>query len=81
MHSRTLLLTLYYRARSLHTVEVNITLLYSDLQAMALRNKMRGGGMSNIGQDGHNGYANSHMIAQQGMEGGGQVRHMNPNME
>ena len=81
MHSRTLLLTLYYRARSLHTVEVNITLLYSDLQAMALRNKMRGGGMSNIGQDGHNGYANSHMNAQQGMEGGGQVRHMNPNME
>lgn len=37
--------------------------------------------MSNIGQDGHNGYANSHMGSLQGMEGGGPVRHMNPNME
>lgn len=47
---------------------------------MALRNKMRGGSISGIGQDGHNGSgSNYHMGALHGMEGN--IRHMNPNME
>jgi hypothetical protein len=47
---------------------------------MALRNKMRGGAISNIGQDGHSGSgSNYHMGALHGMEGN--IRHMNPNME
>lgn len=47
---------------------------------MALRNKMRGGAISGIGQDGHSGSgSNYHMGALHGMEGN--IRHMNPNME